>query len=59
MDGIEGLALVRRRAPSGPQGTEAVDGVHGGARAFTDRRLARGVKYRYTVTAYDQAGTAL
>jgi len=28
----------------------------GPARTFTDRRLRKGVKYRYTVTAYDEAG---
>jgi hypothetical protein len=28
----------------------------GPARTFTDRRLKNGVKYRYTVTAYDEAG---
>jgi hypothetical protein len=28
----------------------------GKAKTFTDRRLQNGVKYRYTVTAYDQAG---
>jgi hypothetical protein len=30
----------------------------GKRRAFTDRRLRNGVKYRYTVTAYDEAGNA-
>jgi hypothetical protein len=30
----------------------------GKARAFTDRDLRQGVKYRYTITAYDDAGNA-
>ena len=47
------FAVVRRPGLKGPKPST----VYGGAaRAFTDRRLARGVKYRYTVTAYDQAG---
>ena len=30
----------------------------GKARSFVDRRLSKGVKYRYTITAYDEAGNA-
>lgn len=47
------FAVVRRPGLKGPKPSTVYDGS---ARAFTDRRLARGVKYRYTVTAYDQAG---
>ena len=47
------FAVVRRPGLKGPKPSTV---YNGGARAFTDRRLARGVKYRYTVTAYDQAG---
>ena len=45
--------IVRR---PGLRGRKPTTLYSGGARAFTDRRLKEGVKYRYTVTAYDEAG---
>ncbi len=47
------FAVVRRPGLKGPKPSTIYLGA---ARAFTDKRLARGEKYRYTVTAYDQAG---
>jgi hypothetical protein len=47
------FGVVRRPGLRGPKPSTIYDG---GARNFTDHRLARGTKYRYTVTAYDQAG---
>jgi len=46
-------AVVRRPGLRGPKPSTIYSGK---ARTFTDRRLRNGVKYRYTVTAYDQAG---
>ena len=47
------FAVVRRPGLRGPKPSTVYSGS---ARAFTDRRLVRGTKYRYTVTAYDEAG---
>jgi len=49
------FAIVRRPGLKGKQPTTVYSGA---ARAFTDRRLTKGVKYRYTVTALDEAGNA-
>jgi hypothetical protein len=43
------------RSP-GLGGKKATPVYTGAARSFTDRRLQKGVRYRYTVTAYDEAG---
>lgn len=45
--------IVRR---PGLRGRKATTLYNGKARSFTDRQLTKGVKYRYTVTAYDEAG---
>ena len=47
------FTVVRRPGLRGPKPSTVYSGA---ARAFTDRRLVRGTKYRYTVTAYDEAG---
>ena len=47
------FAVVRRPGLKGSKPSTVYDGK---ARTFTDRRLERGTRYRYTVTAYDQAG---
>jgi hypothetical protein len=47
------FAVVRRPGLHGPKPSTVYKGPK---RAFTDQRLQNGVKYRYTVTAYDQAG---
>jgi hypothetical protein len=49
------VGVVRRPGLKGKQPSTVYSGK---ARAFTDRRLAKGVKYRYTVTAYDEAENA-
>jgi hypothetical protein len=49
------FAVVRR---PGLRGKKPSTVYQGGSRAFIDRRLKAGIKYRYTVTAYDQAGNA-
>ena len=49
------ITVVRRPGMSGRKLSTLYDGK---ARTFTDRRLRKGVKYRYTVTAYDEAGNA-
>ena len=43
------------RSP-GLRGRKPTPVYTGAARSFTDRRLQKGVRYRYTVTAYDEAG---
>ena len=45
------------RSP-GLRGSKPTTVYTGPARAFTDRRLKKGVTYRYTITAFDQAGNA-
>lgn len=52
---VDTVVLVRR---PGLRGAKPSTIYSGRARAFTDRRLRNGVKYRYTVTAYDEAGNA-
>ena len=47
---------VERRP--GLKGAKPTTVYTGTALTFTDRRLQKGVKYRYTVTAYDEAGNA-
>jgi hypothetical protein len=47
------VTVVRRPGLRGRKLSTVYDGK---ARAFTDRDLKKGVKYRYTVTAYDEAG---
>lgn len=49
------VAVVRRPGLKGKKPSTVYSGK---APAFTDRRLAKGVKYRYTVTAYDEAENA-
>jgi len=49
------FGVVRRPGLRGKKPTALYTGK---ARAFTDRRLRKGIKYRYTVTAYDEAGNA-
>lgn len=51
----DSFAVVRR---PGLRGKKPSPLFSGRKRAFTDRRLQAGVKYRYTVTAYDEAGNA-
>jgi hypothetical protein len=47
------FAVVRRPGLRGPKPSTIYSGK---ARTFIDRRLQNGVRYRYTVTAYDEAG---
>jgi hypothetical protein len=47
------VGVVRR---PGLEGKKPSTLYSGRAALFTDRRLRKGVKYRYTVTAYDEAG---
>jgi hypothetical protein len=47
--------VVRR---PGLKGAKPSTLYSGKARAFTDRRLKEGLKYRYTIAAYDEAGNA-
>jgi hypothetical protein len=49
------VAVVRRPGLKGKKPSTVFTGK---APAFTDRRLTKGVKYRYTVTAYDEAENA-
>ena len=49
------IAVVRRPGMSGRKLSTIYNGK---ARTFTDRRLKTGLKYRYTITAYDEAGNA-
>jgi hypothetical protein len=49
------VEVVRR---PGLKGAKPSTVFSGKARAFTDRRLTKGVKYRYTITAYDEAENA-
>ena len=49
------VGVVRRPGLKGKQPSTLYTGK---ALAFTDRRLTKGVKYRYTVTAYDEAENA-
>jgi len=49
------ITIVRR---PGMRGRKLSALYNGKARTFTDRRLTNGVKYRYTLTAYDEAGNA-
>jgi hypothetical protein len=49
------ITVVRRPGMSGRKLSTLYNGK---ARTFTDRRLKIGVKYRYTITAYDEAGNA-
>jgi hypothetical protein len=49
------VAVVRRPGLKGKKPSMVYSGK---APAFTDRRLRKGVKYRYTVTAYDEAENA-
>jgi hypothetical protein len=49
------FSIVRR---PGLKGTKPSKVYVGPKRAFADRRVKTGVKYRYTVTAYDQAANA-
>jgi hypothetical protein len=47
------FAVVRR---PGLRGSKPSTLYTGQSRSFTDRRIKSGVKYRYTLTAYDEAG---
>jgi hypothetical protein len=49
------VAVVRRPGLKGKKPSLVFSGK---APAFTDRRLTKGIKYRYTVTAYDEAENA-
>jgi hypothetical protein len=49
------VAVVRRPGTKGKKPSVVYSGK---APAFTDRRLTKGIKYRYTVTAYDEAENA-
>jgi hypothetical protein len=49
------VAILRR---PGLRGAKPTTVYTGRARAFTDRRTKNGVKYHYTVAAYDEAGNA-
>jgi hypothetical protein len=49
----DAFSIMRRPGLKGKRPSVVYTGK---ARAFTDRRLTKGVKYRYTVTAYDEAG---
>jgi hypothetical protein len=49
------VGVVRRPGLKGKKPSTLYSGK---ALAFTDRRLTKGVKYRYTVTAYDEAENA-
>lgn len=49
------VAVVRRPGIKGKKPSVVYNGK---APAFTDRRLTKGIKYRYTVTAYDEAENA-
>lgn len=49
------FGIVRR---PGLKGKKPSTLYTGRARVFTDRRLEKGIKYRYTVAAYDEAGNA-
>jgi len=49
------FAVLRR---PGLRGSKPTTVYAGRATAFTDRRMKRGVKYHYTVAAYDEAGNA-
>ena len=49
------IAVVRRPGLKGKKPSIVYSGK---APAFTDRRLTKGVKYRYTITAYDEAENA-
>lgn len=49
------ITVVRRPGLRGRKLSTLYDGK---ARTVTDRQLKSGVKYRYTVTAYDEAGNA-
>jgi hypothetical protein len=47
------FAVLRRPGLRGPKPSTVYEGRR---RSFTDRRVRNGVSYRYTVTAYDEAG---
>ena len=49
------FAVLRR---PGLRGSKPTTVYAGRARAFTDRKMKSGVKYQYTVAAYDEAGNA-
>ncbi len=49
------VTVVRR---PGLRGRKLSTVYRGRARTFTDRQLKTGLKYRYTITAYDEAGNA-
>lgn len=49
------IGVVRR---PGLKGRKPSTLYSGRAAVYTDRRLKKGIKYRYTVTAYDEAGNA-
>lgn len=49
------FSVVRRPGVGKPKATVVYQGA---ARTFVDRRLRKGVRYSYTVTAFDQAGNA-
>jgi hypothetical protein len=49
------VTLVRRPGVRGRKLSTVYDGK---ARTYIDRQLKSGVKYRYTITAYDEAGNA-
>jgi hypothetical protein len=49
------FVVLRRPGLKGPKPATVYSGK---SRAFTDRRLKAGVKYRYTIAAYDEAGNA-
>ena len=49
------FGIVRRPGLKGKKPSTLFSGRAG---VFVDRRLEKGVKYRYTVTAYDEAGNA-
>jgi hypothetical protein len=52
------ITVARRPGLRGRKLSTVYDGKAGKTRSFVDRRLRGGVKYRYTITAYDEAGNA-
>jgi hypothetical protein len=54
-DDAEAFVVIRRPGRNGSRSSTLYTGPD---HKFVDDRLKRGVKYRYTVTAYDEAGNA-
>ena len=51
----QAFSITRR---PGLRGSKPAVLYQGAARSFVDRRLTKGLRYRYTVTAFDQAGNS-